>query len=313
MTIQNQGVSAASRPAHPASGRFSRNARPGPALWWAAPGALITFAVHFLAVAVGALYAFTDWDGTSLQADWVGLKNFQEILTTASARGALVNTLILAAAAVVLSNVIGMGLAMGLHRTLRTRNFLRAVFFAPVVLSPLAVSYIWQYIFDANGPLNRSLASVGLGSWATAWLADPIWARVAILVVMVWQYSGLAMAFYIAGLQSISEEIEEAASVDGATALQRFRHIILPLLAPALTVSVTLITVWSLRVFDQVLALTGGGPADATETLATQVYKQTFVAGRFGFGAALALVLTLLVAIVSIIQLVVLRARERKL
>lgn len=301
------------RTSSPSSRKPGRNTQSGPPLWWALPGAVITFAVHFLAVAVGAIYAFTDWNGTSLKADWIGMANFQEILATPSARGALANTLVFAVLTVVLSNLIGLGLAMGLHRTLRSRNFLRAVFFAPVVLSPLAVSYIWQYIFDASGPLNNLLTALGLGAWAIPWLADPISARLAILVVMVWQYSGLAMAFYIAGLQSISEEIEEAAAVDGATAIQRFRHIILPLLAPSLTVSVTLITVWSLRVFDQVLALTGGGPAEATETLATQVYKQTFVSGRFGFGAALALILTLLVAVVSVIQLLVLRARERRI
>jgi raffinose/stachyose/melibiose transport system permease protein len=282
-------------------------------LWWALPGVAFALAVHFLAVGAGAYYAFTDWNGASAAAEWIGLDNFREIFTSPGARGALTNTLLLAFSAVVLSNAIGLGLALALHRTLRTRNFMRAVFFAPVVLSPLAVSYIWQFIFDAQGPLNDTLTALGLESWARPWLSDPTWAKWTVLVVLVWQLGGLAMAFYLAGLQNIPAEVEEAASVDGAGTVARLRAITLPLLAPALTVSVTLTTVFALRAFDQVLALTGGGPGEASETLATQVYKQTFVSGRFGYGAALALMLTLLVAVVSILQLVVLRAGEKRL
>lgn len=281
-------------------------------LLWALPGVAIAIAVHFAAVGAGAVYAFTDWNGTDAPA-WIGLDNFKEIFQSTEALGSVINTILLSFVAVVLSNVFGMALAMGLHRTIRSRNWLRGIFFAPVVLSPLAVSYIWQFIFDAQGPLNKLLEAVGLESWARPWLADPVWAKWTILVVLVWQYSGLAMAFYLAGLQSIPVEVEEAASVDGASTLRRLRSITLPLLAPAVTAAVTITTVFSLRVFDQVLALTGGGPAQASETLATQIYAQTFVAGRFGYGAALALVLTALVAFVSIMQLVVLRAQEKRL
>jgi raffinose/stachyose/melibiose transport system permease protein len=280
-------------------------------LLWAVPGVAIALAVHFLAVGAGAGYAFTDWNGTD-PAKWVGLANFQEIFSTKESLGAVLTTVELSLLAVALSNVIGLALALGLHRTIRTRNVMRAVFFAPVVLSPLAVSYIWQFVFDAGGPLNGLLKGVGLTAWTHAWLAELAWAKWTILVVLIWQYSGLAMAFYLAGLQGIPEEIEEAAAVDGASTWNRLRSITLPLLAPATTASVTITTLFTLRVFDQVMALTGGGPAGATETLATQVYQQTFVAGRFGYGAALALVLTALVAIVSIVQLVVLRAGERK-
>ncbi|MGW2291546.1 carbohydrate ABC transporter permease [Streptomyces phaeochromogenes] len=268
--------------------------------------------MHFVLVGAGAWYAFTDWNGTG-EATWIGLDNFREIAHSVGARGALLNTIMLAFVSVILSNLIGLGLALGLHRSIRSRNFLRTVFFAPVVLSSLAVSYIWQFIFDASGPLNRFLGAVGLDAWARPWLADPTWAKWTVLVVLVWQYSGLAMALYLAGLQGVPEEIEEAAAIDGASTLRRFSAITLPLLAPAMTTSITLTTVFSLRVFDQVLALTGGGPADASETLATQVYKQTFVSGRFGYGAALALVLTALVACVSILQLLVLRTREKRL
>ena len=183
-------------------------------LLWAVPGVVIALAVHFVAVGAGTIYAFTDWNGTDTPT-WIGLDNFKEIFQSAEALGSVINTILLSFVAVVLSNIFGMALAMGLHRTIRSRNWLRGIFFAPVVLSPLAVSYIWQFIFDAQGPLNKLLEAVGLESWARPWLADPTWSKWTILVVLVWQYSGLAMAFYLAGLQSIPAEVEEAASVDG--------------------------------------------------------------------------------------------------
>lgn len=282
-------------------------------LLWAVPAIVLVVAMHYVAVGAGSWYAFTDWDGVSPDAEWIGLDNFTQIFQDSGARGALINTVLISLAFVIVANVIGLALALALHRTLRTRNFLRAVFFAPVVLSSLAVAYIWQFIFEYDGPLNEFLRLIGLESWARPWLADPTWARWTIWVVLVWQFSGLAMALYLAGLQGIPEDVDEAAAIDGASTLFRLRKVTLPLLAPAMTVSITLTTIYGLRVFDQVLGLTGGGPGQASETLATQVYKQTFVAGRFGYGAALALVLTVLVAVVSIAQIVVLRARERRI
>src|SRR4029077_3837708 len=131
-----------------------------------------------------------------------------------------------------------------------------------------------------------------------------------VLVVLVWQFTGLAMVIYLAGLQGISPELDEASAVDGASIWMRFRWVTLPLLAPALTVSATLTLIFGLRVFDQVLALTGGGPVDASETLATQVWEQTFQFGKFGYGAAIALVLSGLIIVVTLSQLAVLRWRE---
>lgn len=211
-----------------------------------------------------------------------------------------------------LANLIGLGLALALNRTVKTRNLLRALFFAPVVASPLAVAYIWTYLFDYKGPLNQLLEAVGEKSWQRPWLGDPTWAIWTVLVVLVWQFAGLTMVIYLAGLQGVPTELEEAAAVDGATTWLRFRRITFPLLAPAITVNVTLTTIFGLRVFDQVLALTGGGPVNATETLATQMFKQTWVNSRFGYGASIALVLSLLIAMFAVAQAVVLRRREAR-
>lgn len=280
---------------------------------WAVPAIFLLICMHYLAVAAGAWYAFTDWSGTSAGAEFIGLQNFQDALRDDTARGALFNTLKLSFVFVIVVNAVGLALALGLHGALKSRNLLRALFFAPVVMSPLAVSYIWQFILDAEGPLNNLLGTLGLTSLQETWLGSPTWALWSILLVLVWQFAGLTMVFYLAGLQSIPEEIVEATAVDGASRSYRFRRVILPLLAPATTVACTFTLVLSLRVFDQVVALTNGGPVNASETLANQVYKQTFNFGKFGYGSALALVLTLVIALVSLTQLLILRSREKKL
>jgi raffinose/stachyose/melibiose transport system permease protein len=277
----------------------------------ALPGLAALFAFHFVPVGLGGYYAFTNWDGA--HATWLGLDNFREIARDEATRGALRNTILLAVCFVVLVNAIGLALALGLNRAVKSRNLLRSVFFAPVAVSPLAIGFIWLWIFDYQGALNRALGDVGLSSLKRAWLGDPATAIWTILVVMIWQFSGLAMVLYLAGLQGISDELYEATLVDGASAWFRLRKIVLPLLAPAMTVSATMTLLIGLRVFDQVMAMTQGGPVTATETLATQVFKQTFSLGRFGYGAALALILTALIVGLVLTQLALLRRNEERL
>jgi raffinose/stachyose/melibiose transport system permease protein len=279
----------------------------------AVPAVFFLFAFHLIATSAGGWYAFTSWDGLSASAKYIGLKNFRILFSDPTARHALAHTLELAGSFVVLANVVGLGLALALNRTIKSRNFLRSLFFAPVIASPLAVAYVWQYMFDYVGPINKLLGAIGLQSWEKPWLGDPVWSLWVVLVVLVWQFSGLTMIIYLAGLAGVPLELEEAAAVDGASTWTRFRRIQLPMLAPAITVSATLTTIFGLRVFDQVLALTGGGPVDATETLATQMYKQTFAYGRFGYGASIALVLTAMIAALAITQAVILRRRELRI
>jgi raffinose/stachyose/melibiose transport system permease protein len=296
-------------------GFLRRRSRGGPRqVPWilALPAVAFLVAFHFIPGVAGGWYAFTDWNGITAHANYVGLRNFREIFHSADARGALFHTLELAGSFVVLVNLIGLILALGLNRGVKSRNVLRALFFAPVIVSPLAVSYIFQYVFDYAGPFNRLLGGVGLDNWQRPWLGDPTWALWTILVVLVWQFCGLTMVIYLAGLQGIPQELDEATAVDGATLWTRFRRVTFPLLAPAITVNVTLTLIFGLRLFDQVLGMTGGGPVNATETLATQVYKQTFAYGRFGYGAALALILAALISVMAISQALILRARETR-
>jgi raffinose/stachyose/melibiose transport system permease protein len=295
------------------SRRRSRRRRAPRVPWWpVVPALVLMLAVHYAAPAAGAWYALTDWSGFG-SASFVGLDNFREIFETPATRSALGHTVTLAFSFWAIVNVIGLALALALNRVLKTRYVLRSIFFLPAVMSPVAVAYIWQYVFNFEGPLNQLLGVLGLESWQRVWLADPTWALWAVLVLLVWQFSGLVMVLYLAGLQTIPDELYEAAAVDGASAWMRFRRITFPLLAPAFTVASTLMLIFGLRVFDQVIALTGGGPAGATETLATQVWKEAWVNGRFGYGAALALILTAMVAVIALMQVVLLRAREARL
>jgi raffinose/stachyose/melibiose transport system permease protein len=273
------------------------------------PAVSLVVGFHIVAPTFGAWYAFTNWNGVS-HAKWVGFGNFTEIFHDAGTRGSVYNTIKLAAVFLVLVNVIGLGLALALNRVLKSRMLLRSIFFLPVVVIPLATSFIWQYIFDYNGALNKFLGFVGLHSWIRPWLGDPGFALWTALVVMVWQYVGLMMVIYLAGLQGIPEELDEAAAVDGATVWMRFRRVTFPLLAPSVTIASTLAMIIGLRAFDQILALTGGGPVDASQTLSTEVYQQSFVNGRFGFGAALALLLTGMILLMALLQLFLLRRRE---
>lgn len=268
---------------------------------WIVPGLVVAVAIQFYPVVSGAYYAFTNWSGIG-PSHFTGLKNFSLIFSDPNAVGSLEHTLELGFAFVVVANLLGLALAVGLGRALKTRNLLRAFFFAPVVLTPLATSYIWAYIFQYTGPLNGLLSALGLQSLQQTWLASPTWSLWTILVVLVWQNAGLSMVIYLAGLQAIPAELDEAAAVDGASSWYRFRRVTLPMLLPAILINLTLTMVYALRVFDQILALTDGGPFGASDTLATEVWKQTFVNNNYGFGAALALVLTVLVAIIAAAQ-----------
>jgi raffinose/stachyose/melibiose transport system permease protein len=275
--------------------------------WWALPAIVMVLLIHYVATAGGAFYAFTDWTGIG-DFNFVGLDNFVRIFEDPSMIGSLKNTLFLAFGFLIATNVIGLLLALALNRTLKSRYVLRALFFMPVVLSPLAVSYIWKFIFDFNGPLNDVI--VWFGMEPKTWLADPTLALWCVLVVMAWQTTGMVMVIYLAGLATVPIDIEEAAALDGAGTWRRFRHITVPSIRPSIAIASTLMLIQGLRVFDQVLALTGGGPAGATETLATQVYKETFALSNFGFGAALALLLTLIMLVFSVLQQAATRDRS---
>jgi raffinose/stachyose/melibiose transport system permease protein len=294
---------------NPKPGRAARSGLVGYGYWWwTVPALVLTGAVIYLATASGAFYAFTNWTGLG-PFSFVGVSNFVKVFQTPQLLGSLINTVELAVGFVVFTNIIGLGFALALNRTLKTRYLLRTLIFMPVVLSPVAVSFIWKFIFAYNGPLNQILGDVGLGSLRHDWLAVPKLALGCVLVVMVWQSIGFVSVVYLAGLATVPAELEEAAAIDGAGMWRRFRRITLPLIQPSLAIATTLTLIQGLRVFDQVMALTGGGPDNATQTLATEIYQQTFTYQEFGLGAAMALLLTVFILVFTVAQLALTRDR----
>jgi len=289
-----------------------RSRRAGsPALWFAAPALAIYGLIVIYPSVAGAVYAFTDWKGIGA-AHWVGLENFKTLFTDDQSFGALVNTLKLTIVVVIVQNTIGLLLALGVHTMIRSRNVLRTVFFAPAVLSPIVLAFLWKYMFNPapDAGLNALLGFLGLDFLQQNWLGDPSVALWAIAITVIWQFTGYSMVIFLAALQGIPQELEEAAELDGADRFQRFRHVIFPLLAPAVTINLTLSTIGGLKIFDQVFAITNGGPGYSTETLSTLIYKQAFVFGEFGYSTAVALVLALLVAGLALFQLRYLQSRE---
>ncbi len=288
-----------------------RRNRLGPPWLFVAPALLVYAAIVLYPAASGVLYAFTDWSGLG---DWsfVGLRNFDSLLGDDRALGSLKNTLLLTVAIVVVQNGVGLLLALGVHARIKSRMLLRAIFFAPVVVSPVMVAFLWKYVYnpDPGAGLNGLLGAVGLGSLRQDWLGDPSLALWSVAAMVVWQHAGYSMVIFLAGLEGIGKDVQEAATIDGAGPFTRFRYVIWPLLAPSTTINVMLSTIGGLKLFDQVFAATGGGPGYATETLSTVLYKEAFVFGRYGYSTAVALVLALFVAAVSLVQIRYLRARE---
>ncbi|QJD84197.1 carbohydrate ABC transporter permease [Cohnella herbarum] len=276
---------------------------------------LLIYTLFVIGPTISSFYlSFTSWDGVSPEARYIGMANFEEIWNSERVHNALKNTILLTIALVILENVLALALAMLVDQVRWFKNFFRSIFYFPVLLSGLVMGFVWTIILNYNfGVLNRLLELAGLDSLKTDWLGNPDYALVSIILSTVWKSAGYYMIIYLAALQGVPPELNEAASIDGANKWQQFRHITFPLLAGAVTVCMMLSMIGSLKIFDQIAVMTDGGPGFATETLTYIVYKVGFGELRQGFGTAMALVLFLLILIVSIIQIKVLRRREVQL
>jgi raffinose/stachyose/melibiose transport system permease protein len=298
-------------PAKGAVAARSRRRRTTPPWWFTVPAlALFTFVV-LVPSARGMYYAVTDWDGLDPNFSFIGLRNFTDMLHDPDALQAVWHTLVIAVAITAIQNGIGLLLALGVNSMIKTRNFLRVLLFAPAVVTPIVTAYLWRNLLGPDGAVNSFLGAVGLGSWRQDWLGDPQLALWMIVLVIVWQFAGYSMVIFLAGLQSIPREIYEAAAIDGTGSLRRFWSVVRPLLAPAITINLMLSIIGGIKLFDQVYALTGGGPGHATDTISTLIYKDAFTLGEFGYSIALAVVLTVIVAIASAGQYAVLSRNER--
>ncbi|MFC7533281.1 carbohydrate ABC transporter permease [Actinoplanes sp. GCM10030250] len=280
--------------------------------WWFVVPALLLFAfVVLVPSARGVYYAFTDWDGLDPAFAFIGLDNFAAMADDPDALQAVWHTLLIAVAITVIQNGIGLLLALGVNSVIKSRNFLRVLLFAPAVVTPIVTAYLWRNLLGPDGAVNSLFSAVGLDSWRQDWLGDPDLALWMVVLVVVWQFAGYSMVIFLAGLQAVPREIYEAAAIDGSGPFRRFWSIVRPLLAPAITINLMLSIIGGIKLFDQVYALTGGGPGHATDTISTLIYKDAFTLGEFGYSIALAVVLTVIVAIASAGQYAVLSRNER--
>lgn len=282
--------------------RQGRRNRLAPPWWYIAPGLMVYLLIVIIPDFQAVYYMFTDWNGISRSFHFVGWANVAAFFENPIASGGLGNTIALTIMVAGGQLLFGLLLALALNTKLKSRHVLSVVFFAPVVLTSIAVGYIWKYIFAPDGVINGALSAIGLGNWKHDWLADPDTNLWAVAFVCVWQSAGYSMAIYLAGLQSIDDALMEAAHLDGANGWQRFWNVTWPLLAPATIVNAILAVTGALKIFDQIFVMTGGGPAHTTSTLATLTYTDGIAAGNYSFGITLSAMLTVLVAGVTVIQ-----------
>lgn len=270
--------------------------------YFALPALLIYLAFTIVPTVLGVGFAFTDWNAYRSDINFVGLKNFKEVLSPDELYlFYLKNTLIFTVATIFFKTVFALALALLLNDTIkRFVNFYRIMIFLPAILPTLIVALVFKSILHpSEGILNLGLESLGLGFLAQKWLVDPSIALYSVIGVDTWKGVGYIMVILLAGLQSIPKDYYEAAEMDGANAWQRLRFVTIPMLMPALAVVTVLNVIYGLRVFDMVFALTNGGPGFATEVVYTIIFK-AFSQGQYGLGTALSTVLLVILLVVGV-------------
>jgi len=247
-------------------------------------------------------------------ADFVGLANYQTMWHDPAFWRALGITVSYAVVVVVLQNAIGLVLARALYLRPRARRVAGVLILMPTLMSAVMSGFVWSSLLAPNGALTSLLDALGLHSLTRIWLGDPHTALWSIAAVNVWMFAGYSAAIFLAGYMNMPRELLDAAQVDGASGARRFISIEWPLLAPALTVNVTLALIGSLKVFDLPLVMTNGGPAGSTETMSMLIYTMLFRGGgSFAYGAAIAMMLLVVVVVFAGTVQKVLRLREERL
>jgi raffinose/stachyose/melibiose transport system permease protein len=311
VTVERRTVGVTAPAARRPARRRRRERATHPA-WFLVP-ALVILAVFFVLPTVfNFVYAFTDWSGFKSEINPVGLDNFERLASSGTLFTSLRITLVYAVLVAIFQNVFGLGLAVLLERDTTLNRVARAAFFIPVLMSALAVGYVFQALLKPDGALNDVLGLL-IGTDVTVpWLGSTQWTIVVVALIHAWKWMGLSMLIYLAGLKTMPEDVLEAARIDGATTWQRFWTIRFPLLAPAVTFSVATALLGSMNGFDVVQATTEGGPARTTEILNIFIYR-TFGQGLFAQATTMSLVLFLMVALLAFPVIKLLRRREEVL
>ncbi|KRE58009.1 carbohydrate ABC transporter permease [Paenibacillus sp. Soil750] len=272
--------------------------------------AILLFALFFIyPLTQGIGISLTNWNGVS-QAKFVGLQNFVDFFHDDRAKHDLYNTLFFALGSAPLLNIFGLAYALILDRNFKGKGVVRAIVYLPAVISPLIMGYVWYFILQpGRGFLYHILDNMNLGFMNTNWLGDSSSAMKVLVMVNVWQFVGMTMIIYLAGLQSIPAELYESSKIDGAGYFATLRSITIPLLYPAIQINVVTNIIGSLSVFEIIVALTDGGPGYSTESLSIYILRMLY--GSFtGYSTAVALLLFVIIVIPVIIFMRLTKSRE---
>lgn len=271
------------------------------------PAVLLFFLFHIFPLLQGVFYSFTNWKGYG-DWDFVGLSNYINVFNDMRAWSAYGFTFQFAIVSTILVNILSLAIALGLHAKIKCKQTLRAIYFMPNILSVLIVGFIFQFIFTLFLPQLADM--LGISTLSTNILGSPDYAWIGIVVMAVWQATAFNTILYLAGLQTVPEDVYEAAAIDGAKAWRRFWSITFPIIAPFFTINMVLALKNFLMVFDHIIALTGGGPGYATESISVLIYRGGFQGGQFGYQSANAVIYFIIIVALSLFQLRILQKRE---
>ncbi|MCI9314646.1 MAG: sugar ABC transporter permease [Lachnospiraceae bacterium] len=275
---------------------------------FALPGMFCFFAVVIVPFLYGVYLTFTDWNGVAQAKNFIGFKNFASVIQDGQFWSSLLLTFKYVIVVVILVNVLAFAIAYLLTRGIKGQNFFRAGFFTPNLIGGIVLGYIWQFVF------SRVFVNIGESTgWSLfeiSWLSEPNKAFAALVLVSVWQLSGYMILIYVAGFMGLSEDVMEAASIDGAAGWAKLKNIIMPLMMSSITICLFLTLSRAFMVYDVNLSLTSGGPYGTTEMAAMHVYEKAFTSRQFGVGQAEALILFIVVACISGLQVYLTKKQE---
>ncbi len=255
------------------------------------PSVLLYSMFVFFPLFQAGYYGLYDWNGLGPLEDYVGLQNFRNVLSDEAFRQAIKHNLIILLLSLFIQLPIALGLAIVVGRHLRGRAVFRTIFFLPYVLSEVVTGVMWSFLFHPRTGLNELFGKIIPGYEPIGWLSDPNIVLYSLFIVITWKFVGFHFILYLAGLQSIPGDLEESAKLDGASNLRVIRDITIPLLGPTIRLTIFLSAIGSLQFFDLIWVMTEGGPIDASQTMATYMYKFSFQRFALGFGAAASLVI----------------------
>lgn len=273
--------------------------------------ALILYIVLLIIPILKAFYlSLTDWNGISSEYHFVGVKNYLDMLSDGRLANAIGVTLTITVVVCLAVNILGFVVALLLNHSGKGINALRTIFFMPYVLSAVAIAFIWLSILSYLGVLNSFLESIGLGALTTDYIGNAANAIKSICVIEIWRTLGFHMVLYLASMQTVPRELYEACIMDGGNKLQQIRYITLPMIVPGITISVIMSIMTEMRQYDMIKVITNGGPGYSTETITYNIVTQAFGNNMLGYSSAIAVFLFVVIAAISIIQILASKRAE---